>query len=208
MKVHIEQSPFFYYVMDDFMDWETYMALVRTFPPEYLFQPMSGIGDKLSFNERTPGFKAALTERPVWSAFYDAVKADAFPNAFRRLHDFDKTTSVKFEFSSLPGRGGYLHPHTDTAKKVSTLVLHITERGWPHSWGGGLSIYRHRTNPDGDHSKYEAVNGNELETVERVRFTPNRAVGFIRTNQSLHGVQPISSPDFLPRRSVTINFIT
>jgi hypothetical protein len=49
----------------------------------------------------------------------------------------------RLEFSALPADGGMLLPHTDTAKKMITLVISMVGEGeWSHELGGGTEVMK------------------------------------------------------------------
>ena len=50
---------------------------------------------------------------------------------------------ARFEFSMLPADGGYILPHTDTPKKIITLVISSMKPGeWDPAFGGGTEVNR------------------------------------------------------------------
>ena len=58
------------------------------------------------------------------------------------------TLRSRFEFSVLKADGGEVAPHTDTPKKIITLVLSMIRDGdWETGYGGGLDVNGRGTKP-------------------------------------------------------------
>ena len=99
----------------------------------------------------------------------------------------------RLEFSALPADGGKLFPHTDTAKKVITLVVSMVGEGeWNPEFGGGSEVMR----PKDMSKNYNFLNAQlSFEEVEKIKvfdFKPNQLVIFVKTFNSLHGVRPMT----------------
>jgi hypothetical protein len=57
----------------------------------------------------------------------------------------------RLEFSALPADGGMLLPHTDTAKKMITLVISMVGEGeWSPEFGGGTEVMKPSLRGGGD----------------------------------------------------------
>jgi len=114
--------------------------------------------------------------------------------------------SSRFEFSVLKADGGEVAPHTDTPRKVITLVISIVGEGeWPEGFGGGLDINR-ATDPRHAYNwKNRIVPWDCVEVVDTVPFVPNQCIVFVKTHNSLHSVRRMEHPgsDRL-RKTVTV----
>lgn len=201
-------SPFRAYILDNVFDPDLYQRLMAAFPGPEHFHRLAGIGLKDTFNERSAGFHEFMEATPVWRDVYEWFRAAA-PHVLASLdaEEVEGIKTVKFEFSSLPSPGGFLPPHTDTPKKLATVVLYFTDARWPEAWGGSTDFYAHKHRPDGDFTAWPDLSLVDLDLILRADYLPNRAVGLVRTNNSLHGVPPVFHPQDLPRRSVTVNFL-
>jgi hypothetical protein len=110
------------------------------------------------------------------------------------------------EFAMMPAAGGHIVPHTDAPEKVITLVFSMVRPGdWDPQWGGGTEMLRTK---DPRHS-YNYVNRylgfDEVETLHTFPFEPNQAVLFVKTFNSLHCVRPMTGPEGVMRRTLTVN---
>ena len=203
------ENPIFAYALDNFLEPAFYTELVRTFPGIENFKRID-VGNKLTLNMHefcVKQFQYVLATQPAWAEFAERIRHREFIDRFRALGDFGLVNAMKFEFSVLPGSGGFIHVHPDTPNKVSTIVIYMTDTEWPVEWGGGLKFYRHRIEPDRDFIGHKDTSFEEVDTIFHAPFSPNRAVGFVRTKNSLHGVPPLTNPLGTPRRSITINFM-
>ena len=114
---------------------------------------------------------------------------------------------ARFEFSMLPADGGYILPHTDTPKKLITLIVSTLAEGeWDPAFGGGTEVNRPR---DRRHA-YNWLNANvpfeEAEPLDTYEFAPNQCIVFVKTFNSLHCVRPMTGKGSTAmRRTLTIN---
>jgi len=113
---------------------------------------------------------------------------------------------TRFEFSVLKADGGEVAPHTDTPKKVITLVLTMIRDGeWKPEWGGGLDINRATDNVYAFNWNNRIVPWDKIEVIDTVPFVPNQCTVFVKTFNSLHSVRKMNQAgsDAL-RKTVTI----
>lgn len=193
-----------------------YDALVEAFPPEDAagYVHLQGKYNKLSLSERNnkDRYKAVVMTHPVWRAFHAYVKSRNFVETVIRL--VQKETGVgmpgsaftsRFEFSSLPGDGGGIEPHTDIPSKVITLIVPMLGRQavWADAWGGGTDVLR-PLDPWRRYEDYQEPR-KAFDVVDVMPYAANQAVVFIKTFNSWHGVAPIQAPTGTWRRSLTVN---
>lgn len=115
--------------------------------------------------------------------------------------------TARLEFSALPADGGKLLPHTDTAKKMITLVVSMVKEGdWNPAFGGGTEVLKPTDLSKSFNFLNKQLDFEEAETLKVFEFQPNQAVIFVKTFNSLHGVRPMTGngSDQL-RRTLTIN---
>lgn len=113
---------------------------------------------------------------------------------------------ARFEFSALPADGGHLNPHTDTATKITTIIVSMVRDGeWDPAFGGGTDVNR----PKDIRFKYNYLNRlatfDDMEVVHTYEFQPNQAVIFVKTYDSWHSVRPLSGTSGAMRKTLTIN---
>ena len=199
-------------VYDDIMSEADFEALVSTFPQALSGERRRAAGegrynkDFLADRHHSSKFLEVIDALPLWRKFYDEVK-ETFPEQCQKALGpvgFDRSkyskVSVAIEFSSLPGEGGGLQPHPDSAKKVATAVYYM-EPDWQDEWGGHFEVLRDLQ----EREEESLIPWNEVATVETAHMRPRRVVFMQRTPISYHGVRPLKAPR--PRRSITVNLI-
>ena len=112
----------------------------------------------------------------------------------------------RFEFSALPADKGNIKPHTDSPSKIITLVLTVVQPGeWNSSWGGGTDMLKPK-----DPKKYfnqlnDQLNFEDVSILKTYAFNPNQCLIFVKTFNSWHSVQPMTGPENVLRKTLTIN---
>src|SRR5262245_39440955 len=122
-----------------------------------------------------------------------------FPSTSPRLRS-------RFEFSVLKADGGEVAPHTDTPKKIVTLVLSMT-RGeeWDTRIGGGLQINRATDAAYAFNWGNRIVPWEKVEVVDTIPFLPNQCIVFVKTFNSLHSVRKMTQKGSTAlRKTVTV----
>jgi len=127
-----------------------------------------------------------------------------------RLPRRDPHLRTRFEFSMLAAHGGSVIPHTDTPRKIITLILSMIRDGeWDPSFGGGTDVNR-----PADPRKYfnrlnRPLDFDEVEILDTFEYRPNQCVVFVKTFNSLHSVRPMTGTggDAM-RKTLTINIET
>lgn len=112
----------------------------------------------------------------------------------------------RFEFSVLKADGGEVAPHTDTPKKIITLVLSMVKEGeWEHKLGGSLDINRVNDVEYAFNWINRIVPWDKVEVIDTVPFVPNQCVVFVKTFNSLHSVRKMAEKGSNAlRKTVTI----
>ncbi len=113
---------------------------------------------------------------------------------------------TRFEFSVLKADGGEVAPHTDTPKKIITLVMTmIDEKEWRPEFGGGLDVNRATDPAYAFNWNNRMVPWDKIEIIDTIPFVPNQCTVFVKTFNSLHSVRKMTQKgsDAL-RKTITI----
>ena len=111
---------------------------------------------------------------------------------------------ISFEFSRIP-RGGLVFPHTDSANKLLSLIIYFPDSSWKESYGGGTKFYR-ALDPALEQSWNSGfMTLDNLEVFEEAPYKPNYLVGFIKSSNSFHAMDPLECPEGIVRDSLNIN---
>ncbi len=115
--------------------------------------------------------------------------------------------TARFEFQMMPADGGHILPHTDSPKKIVTMVVSMAQEGeWDPSFGGGTDVNRHKDIRYNFNLMNRQAAFEDMEVLDTFEFTPNQAVIFIKTFNSWHSVRPMTgagSP--VMRKTLIIN---
>lgn len=181
-------------------------------------------------------YRRFIAGNPVWNRFHAWLKSDAFIRQtvdFLATNNIDLQLShcfespltrmskmlrqgrfpapgprlrSRFEFSVLKADGGEVAAHTDTPKKIITLVLSMIRDGeWESRFGGNLDINRPTDSAYAFNWKNRIVPWDKLEIVETIPFVPNQCMVFVKTFNSLHSVRKMTeSGSKALRKTVTI----
>ena len=123
----------------------------------------------------------------------------------RRLPSIAPRLRTRFEFSVLKADGGEVAPHTDTPKKMITLVLSMIKDGEWNPAIGGLDVNRALDSRYSFNWKNQRVPWESVEVLETIPFVPNQCIVFVKTFNSLHSVRRMEEPGSPAlRKSVTI----
>lgn len=144
--------------------------------------------------------KSSFTKAKKWRRAWKDVTRARFPRIPSPLQ-------ARFEFSMLPADGGFILPHTDTPKKIITLIVSILNEGeWDPAFGGGTEVNcpkdcRHAYNWLNEYVPFE-----DVETLDTFDFAPNQCVIFVKTFNSLHSVRKMRGEGTTTmRKTLTIN---
>jgi hypothetical protein len=125
--------------------------------------------------------------------------------AKRRLPALAPRLRSRFEFSVLKADGGEVAPHTDTPKKIITLVLSMIKDGEWNPALGGLDVNRAFDPCYSFNWKNRSVPWESVEVLETIPFVPNQCIVFVKTFNSLHSVRRMNEVGSQAlRKSVTI----
>lgn len=132
-------------------------------------------------------------------------KSDTLLSKIRQR--FTQNIEVQFEFSILLN-GSYIPPHTDSRKKIISLLLYFPEKNWKSEYNGDILFYR-CTNPEleDNWSNISKKDTDGLEEFYRTHYEHNVLCGFVKSQNSWHAVEKLDIPEGISRRALCINII-
>jgi hypothetical protein len=177
---------------------------VRALPDYRLYDPRDNDGAPADAAVATQGVlrltPAGLTALdPVvaqfWRALGAALESAAFmapvvnlirPHLSQRLEGQDRLSVTASTLLCDFEEGYELGPHTDSPHKLATLIFCLGPRGAAASLGTALFGPRDPAFRCAGGPHYPAA---DFERIEIAPFLPNSMFGFVKTNDSFHGVE-------------------
>lgn len=208
----VEADPYPHFFVDDIFPADFYRDLLDHLPDPSRYQKLSEVSDldQDYFEHRDqasltsewveklpdPKLQRFWTETMSW-LLGPALRTTAVellnPFMDQRYPAGGPLPEMTTEAELIRHRAHYcLEPHTDLQSKVVVLLLYLPAFGGIEQLG--TSVYRPRdTNficEGGELYPFE-----KFELVKTAPFAPNSAFGFLKSNRSFHGVEPISEED-------------
>lgn len=218
-NVSVRHEPYTVFYIRNLVDQRLYNRLADTFPLLSQFRHRETLGNKYLLTEAEgEAYYDFINGNPQWQEFYNEIKSADFREQvllFLRSQTKQSLTGnrpaddfvSRFEFSALPTNGGSQRPHTDSPRKVVTLVLSVMKEGeWDPNWGGGTSICTPRDESLRSNYSNQYLDFDDVEVIDTFPFVPNGCVMFVKTAVSWHCVPPISAPgNGVLRKTVAIS---
>lgn len=185
---------------------EVYAEIQRQIPHPDAMLPISQArpvkGYKERFVQDISGPMDELTDeqRAFWRGMSETLRAGAFRNLmverfrpFLKARFADQAVKLYDETLLVEDLTNYaLGPHTDTPSKAVTVLFYLPkDLSQAHL---GTSIYVPKDGKfrckGGPHHKHA-----DFERVATMPFVPNAMFAFVKTDNSFHGVEPVTDPD-------------
>lgn len=211
------REPFYTFQVNDFLPIDVYQSLWSSFPDNSwcIGENEGNTKRSLSSKRHSDLFQEFCATYPDWQALCALFSSHTFvDNAiqlfrealFQSYGKISQSLSVQFEFSRMP-RDSFLEPHTDLPYKMITLLLYFPEPEWQDSYGGHTEFYRSKDPAMASNWWNRIVPFDQVEVFRRAHFIPNQLIGFIKSDNSLHGVPPITCPVEMNRKSLNVHII-
>jgi hypothetical protein len=125
-----------------------------------------------------------------WQEFIEELKRDRYRREMCRLLGVS-ALSVNFHWHYAP-RGCSVSPHCDARRKLGSHIFYFqTEEDWDERWGGATVVL------DG-HAGFipeSAPDFDDFDSAIDSRAMGNNSFIFTRTDNSWHGVRPVTCPE-------------
>lgn len=183
-----------------------YAALQTNIPdPEAMLpiaeaRPVRGYKERFVLDLNQHGERLTAGQRDFWQATHGLLTRGGFRDIL--LRKFSGELRKRFEGESVALTQETLlveditryalGPHTDSPAKVITVLFYLPkDESQAHL---GTSVYlpkdRGRRCPGGPHHGFE-----DFDRAATMPFMPNSMFAFVKTDNSFHGVEPVTDPD-------------
>ena len=205
--------------IENLIDDNLFKKLQKNFPDEKYFSEHNDFA--MSFSDEKESFSNFLDKDENWKNFIKKFEDQNFVNyliklfrlkniyygkSWKKYLPFYKESKVSFCFN-ISKNGGFSLPHTDSSRKLLSLVYFFVSDDWSKKDGGHINLYKPKS------SKYEynwrnlRVENKNLDVISTIIPRPNKIYGFKKTKNSYHSVEKVNSIDFKPRKVLMINLI-
>lgn len=207
--------PYTHIYIEDVFPTDFYEEMIAKFPDTAHFKSLVEMGNvppgtyenryvlPLKTNELG---QLPFDQLVFWTQFSQAFTQESWPQTILskfhsdirgRFGDHYLHTAFYSKLELLSDQSEYaIGPHTDHPRRVLSLLFYLpTSKDQPHL---GTSIYR----PKDPYFKCEGLEHHTPEEFTKVYtapFLPNSVFGFIKSDRSFHGVEPIGKQQ-TPRR--------
>lgn len=194
----LDAKPFPFIVLDDFLDADFFSCIKESFrdvsdPNEGRYFD-STVEEKkwISLNSTLPGAVRKIV---------DALNSEEWVENLRKMTGIDSLVTTHHGNTKLANYhvmepGGVLGPHVDHSYEpisgiphVLNNIVYLTEN-WSDAAGGGTIFYDKRGK----------------NAISKVSYRENRAVLFLHTPYSFHGVERIAKESGLKRRTIYVDY--
>ena len=219
----VETDPFPHYYVEEVFPPEYYEELLRHLPASDVYENLYEVTDlKLDhFRNRyqrdlNEGWTNALPPelRAFWKSFGEwflspelahAVLASFGESLQPRIGERSSWPEVSVEAQFIRHRAGYfLGPHSDLYTKLAVLMLYLAPDHGAEKLG--TSLYRPRVEgfscPDSKHYPFA-----DFIRVKTAPYRPNSLLGFVRSDVSFHGLDPLTAEDVVTEGRDVIQYV-
>jgi hypothetical protein len=207
----VVSDPYPHYYIENVFPEEYYQELLSHLPASSVYENLYKVTDlKLDhFRHRdqrdlTEGWTETLPDevKSFWEDFdrwflgpdLAAAVLDSFAEPLKARPGLENSRpSVSVEAQLIRHRAGYfLGPHSDLHTKLVVLLVYLA----PDDSAGhlGTSIYRPK-DPDFTCRNSRHYPFEDFDRVKTASYKPNSMLGFVRSDISFHGVEPLSEQD-------------
>lgn len=211
---------FSFFEISNFLKDEAYNKLNLSFPNQTLFSHHNDFAR--SFTDESDQFSDFLRNNPYWKNFIEEINSKIFvedlikffnlknvyfsENSWKKNFKLFKKVKLSFCFN-ISEEGGFSLPHTDSSRKLVSMVFFFVDSKWDEKNGGQVKLYRPLNKAHENNWRNERIDEKDLEIIKTVVPSPNKIYGFKKTKNSYHSVEPVKEVNSLKRKVLMINLI-
>lgn len=180
----VQQYPYPHFYVDNVFPWDFYGDLLNALPDSGSYDALGNFQSRQVLNHEVPLIKPFAT--PYFATQVLRIFADQFPIRFPS----GAPGHLSHEFRFIRDSEGYsIGPHTDTPRKLISLLFYLPEAGYDADCGTGIYVPEdHKKScAGGPHHPFDG-----FREVFRAPYVPNSCFGFWKTDVSWHAVEKIT----------------
>ncbi len=187
--------PFPWMNINSLLTEEAFDLLYRTLPPPSQLKAETGkvrdygqqSHDRLSLQYR-PGIEIS----PQWQKFIDTLHGQEYESFLRKMFGLKRDEQIVLTMHwHYASRGCSVSPHVDASRKLGSHIFYFhRDDDWDDNWGGQTVVLQSdRQIPAHSGPAFADFNVMAASTIKN-----NHSFIFHRTEQSWHGVRPLTCP--------------
>ncbi len=204
---HILTSPFPHFMIDQVFPEKYFDAMLEHIPDDSFYRKWTDVGKvKLEqYSKRDQGYledswmeQLPAAQRTFWQDFAAWFLSDEFAQESMQVFadtlvkrfqsDRDGWPAVYPQAIFLQHRADYfIGPHTDIPSKVVNILFYLADNNDHEDLG--TAIYEHESGLECEGNRHHEFDG--FRKIKVAPYRRNSALGFVKTNNSWHGVEPI-----------------
>lgn len=203
------QDPFTFCVVDGAFSSETYAKILANLPSDKQFTWDTNKSMYKNRGRLKVGRMCSLSKDPFWNEFLNWMMSQEMVDKWVAKYEpelrkmYDNFDDLKFSIRGFFNRdlkGYQIGPHCDSPAKCITMLFYFPPDESQRAFG--TTIYQPKAGhkPKNDRLHHQFKDYNEVTTVEMV---PNRVMEFVVTDDSWHGVKPVTEK--IVRNSIQLN---
>ena len=206
--------------ISNFLEEAIYKDLSTTYPDSSLFSDHNDFARSLSYE--SDNFTNFLEKNDKWKNFIEKLNTKAFAEDLIKLFGLKnvyfskkswkkyipifKRVRISFLFN-VSEEGGFSLPHTDSSRKLVSMVLFFVDKNWSEKNGGQVMLYKPKDLVYENNWRNKRINKVNLDVIKTIVPSPNKIYGFKKTKNSYHSVEPIKQINSISRKVLMINLI-
>ncbi len=205
--------------IDDFIDENLFNDLRNNFPNENFFYEHNDFA--MSFPDDNEKFEKFINENENWKNLikqfqnknfveylmkFFGINNVYYKNSWKKFIPFFKESKLLFCFN-ISKNGGFSLPHTDSSRKLISLVFFFVDDNWSKNNGGFVNLYKPIDEKFENNWRNQRIDPKNLTLIKTIIPKKNKIYGFKKTKNSYHSVEKVMSENTNPRKVLMINLI-
>ncbi len=214
------ESRFRHIEVENLVEKNLFENLREKFPNEEYFSEHNDFAKSL--DDENEKFQSFLETCEEWKEFINKLNTNQFFKDLKKIfklknvyyNDSDlkrfipsyKKVKLSFCFN-ISKQGGFSLPHTDSSRKLVSLVYFFVSDEWNINNGGEVNLYKPIKPEHEENWRNVRIHKDNLEKLKTIIPVPNKIYGFKKSKNSYHSVEPVKEIGGLVRKVFMINLI-
>lgn len=205
--------------IDDFIDENLFNNLRNNYPNENFFSKHNDFA--MSFSDDNEKFEKFINENENWKNLikqfqnknfveylmkFFGINNVYYRNSWKKFIPFFKESKLNFCFN-ISKNGGFSLPHTDSSRKLISLVFFFVDDKWSINDGGFVNLYKPIDEKFENNWRNERIDKENLTVINTIIPKKNKIYGFKKTKNSYHSVEKVMSENTYLRKVLMINLV-